>query len=66
MYFTIQTCKTYIDFSFMSQTPIGMVLILNIQFRSILFVPKNYKIAAFQIKYGNVVHDKRKKNKIGE
>ena len=36
-----------------------MVLIPNIQFRSILYIPKNYKIAAFQIMYDNIVHDER-------
>ena len=33
---------------------------LFFRFRTILFIPKIYKIAAFQINYGNLVHNKQK------
>ena len=42
------------------------VYIFVFTFRTILFIPKNYKIAAFKIQFGNVVYDKRKNNVIAE
>ena len=36
------------------------------KFLTILFIPKYYKIASFQVMYDSLVHDKKRKNIINE